>query len=233
MIGFVQTKGGTVTDNSQSIVFDSDVTIGSLIRVDIRESVGTGTLDPTVTSTRSAALTKVRQQANGGDNKATALMYWAIATSTGPCTVSIVGASGIGVRARIYEYSGNWGTSPIDLSNSNSGGYVGTLTTPSLTPSKADALIAVMCIENGDATSFGISSPWNLASTVVNRLSSAYQIVSSSSAYSATYTWSSSSNGSATIIASFVEDDGGGVAHPLVNTSGNIGPSLVNGGLVS
>jgi hypothetical protein len=141
-IAFVQATAGEadVSAPGGDLVkaFTSNVTAGSLLLLH-SENADTGSSSYLNTVTDSQGNTWTRIHASNGNG----VIFWAIAGSTGACTVTatfVVGAGSLYTVIAIAEYSGVRTSSPVDGTNTNSATST-SWSSGSLTVSQANTLL--------------------------------------------------------------------------------------------
>lgn len=144
--------GGTLSSN---------VTSGNLILVWTYGFNGGQTA--IVTSNRTTGnFTQIKAfEPRGADSYGISL-FWALATSTGSCTISISGLSGSLPATKVQEWTGVNQTTPFDSGASASGVANGTTKTTglTLTPSNINSLVIAdfICLASGSGSITGIGS---------------------------------------------------------------------------
>lgn len=137
-IAYVQGKASASNAATQSLAFDTNVGQGSVIMVAIRDSGNAGSGSSTVSDTRGSTYALARQVASGGG---TVRLYVGITATSGACTVSISGGSGTNARLTITEFTSLITSTTADATNAANATTSGPLSTGTVTPSNANALL--------------------------------------------------------------------------------------------
>lgn len=219
-IAYVQGKASASNAATQSLAFDTNVGQGSLIMVAIRDSGNAGSGSSTVSDTRGSTYALARQVASGGG---TVRLYVGITATSGACTVSISGGSGTNARLTITEFTSLITSTTADATNAANATTSGPLSTGTVTPSNANALLFAVLGTSTDTTFTGAGSGWTLLSAGLSRVIAAYRIVSSVITYNADFSWSSGATDAGAVIAVFSEP-AAAVSTPAFGRYGVRGP---------
>jgi hypothetical protein len=192
-IAFVQSKGQDAggSGTGTTIDYTSNVTSGNLLIYAVRLG-GDTTL--TVTSNRTTgSWTQALKSSVQSDDGSVLVLVYAIATSSGACTVTFAFGTAVTSRYAIAEYSGIDTTTPFDKGTSNqSGGATSTtpVTSAAQTPTQAASLVLGMVTTGGDPTSITAGSGYTLreAANASNRFAYEDKILAASSAQTAGFT---------------------------------------------
>jgi len=205
-IALIQERSSASSADNQSLAFNSNVTAGSLLLVAIRESGGSGTINPSVTDSQSNTYTKL---ANGlGSTPGTIALYGAVAGSSGACTVTCDGSSNVALRFTLQEFSGDF-DSPVALVAGPSYTTTGTTSpqaTASISPSGAALVYAVLGTAS-DVTATDAGTSWTLGPQIAGnrRCIPAHRIITSGGTHNADFAWTGTSNGQGTLIVAIAE----------------------------
>jgi hypothetical protein len=192
-IAFVQSKGQDAggSGTGTTIDFTSNVTSGNLLIYAVR--IG-GDTTVTITSNRTTGnWTQALKSAVQTDDGSVLVLLYAIATSSGACTVTFAFGTAVTSRYAIAEYSGIDTTTPFDKSTSNqSGGSTSTspATTAGQTPTSAASLVLGLLTTGGDPTTITAGSGYTLreAANASNRFALEDKILAASSSQTAGFT---------------------------------------------
>lgn len=184
MATFRQQKASASTASDQSIAFDADVQIGSLLLVAMRDAeYVTGT--PVVTDTQDNAWTLVTTAPRMH-------LFWAIAGSSGPCTVLVDSLSTGAMRYVLAEFGGLWGSNPVDVVGASATSTTSmTNTVPAVTPTLPSGVLFAIQGTGGYATAIDIDSGYTIGprahSLTSFQIATAYRCFTAIDAYAPTF----------------------------------------------
>jgi hypothetical protein len=150
------TQFGTVS-TPQNIAFTSNVTAGDLLIVDIAATSTTVTYTVTDSQGNSYALIEAALLTG-----LAALTYYAVAKSTGACTVTIAPSGSVGLTAAITDYSGNSSTPSDSFTGNSSVSPTTSLTTTTINVSGTGEMLHAVFTQNGGVSSMTATGGFTL-----------------------------------------------------------------------
>lgn len=181
MASFVQALASGVTTADQSLAFSSDVSAGSLLVVCMREGTNP-TGSPTITDSRANSWSIAQRTVR-------ATIAYAVASSSGPCTVTVDAMQAISTRLVIMEFSGSWSATPLDVVATSIAVGSSPVTANAVTPSAPNGVAVSLLSTVSDANPFAITAGgYTLGPVAGVRVAPAYRTFSAIAPYAPTYT---------------------------------------------
>lgn len=203
MAAFIATFGNFTSPGTQVSVTLGTVTAGTLLVLHAMQFTGGGTTTATVTDTATNTWTKHWEVR--GDSTSTISGWSTVAASTGALTVTFTRGVSELLLVTVDTFSGTFSTTPLDLGKVSTNYSAKPVNTGAITPSQTNA---ILCSAIGITTGMAaptVNSGWTQNTRIHSRFASAYQLVTSTAAYAAEYSYSDSISTGAGI-AAFIEN---------------------------